>query len=68
MCRQATRPWITEQAVYQCTRADPSVAIYSKVSLQASNDRINRIRRGVVIGAVSTAQDPTHALTSLELL
>lgn len=47
---------------------NPAVAMYSKVSLQASNDRINRIRRGVIMDAVLIAKDPTQALKSLDLI
>ncbi len=39
-----------------------AAAIYSKASLQASNDRINRLRRGVIFEAVVSGSDPDDAL------
>lgn len=48
---------------------DRSIAVrtYAKSSIQASNDRLNRIRRGVVIGAILRNQDPDAALIELGL-
>jgi hypothetical protein len=40
----------------------PAVSVYAKASLQASNDRINRVRRGVVFEAVMQGVDPVQAL------
>jgi len=47
---------------------EPYVAIYLKASLQASNDRINRVRRGVIFEAVMLGSDPNQALASQGLL
>lgn len=44
------------------------VALYMKASLQASNDRINRIRRGVIFEAVMMGHDPNQALATQGLL
>lgn len=38
------------------------VSVYAKASLQASNDRINRIRRGAVFNAILLDADPEEAL------
>jgi uncharacterized short protein YbdD (DUF466 family) len=38
-----------------------AVSTYYKAALQASNDRINRIRRGVVVAALLRRQDPDVA-------
>ena len=45
-----------------------SANIYAKASLQASNDRINRVRRGVIFEAVMTGTDPNQALSTQGLL
>lgn len=46
----------------------PAIGTYAKASLQASNDRINRIRRGIVIDAVLRAYDPNQALLEQGLI
>jgi len=43
---------------------EPAIGIYAKASIQASNDRLNRTRRGVIIEAVLAGNDPNQALTS----
>ena len=45
-----------------------ATAIYGKASLQASNDRINRVRRGVIFEAVMLGTDPDQALRAQGLL
>ena len=45
-----------------------AVGIYVKASLQASNDRINRVRRGVIFEAVMLGGDPDKALQAQNLL
>ena len=50
------------------TWKSPAVGIYAKASLQASNDRINRIRRGVIFEAVMLGVDPDEALRDQALL
>ena len=45
-----------------------AVGIYAKASLQASNDRINRVRRGVIFEAVMLGTDPDQALQAQGLL
>ncbi len=47
---------------------NPAVALYAKAAIQASNDRLNRVRRGVIIGAVLKGEDPTDALVTQKLL
>lgn len=47
---------------------EPAIGIYAKASLQASNDRLNRIRRGVVFEAVLAGTDPNKALSAQGLL
>ena len=47
---------------------DPAISIYAKAALQASNDRLNRVRRGVIIEAVLDARDPTQALVAQGVL
>lgn len=47
---------------------DPAISMYAKASIQASNDRLNRIRRGVVIEAVLMDSDPVQALAVQGLL
>lgn len=47
---------------------EPAVSIYGKASIQASNDRLNRIRRGVVIEAILAGTDPEKALVAQGLL
>jgi hypothetical protein len=47
---------------------DPATSIYAKASLQASNDRINRIRRGIVFEAVLLGADANQALHGNGLL
>jgi len=44
------------------TSMDIAVGIYAKAALQASNDRVNRVRRGVIIEAVLAGVDPLQAL------
>jgi hypothetical protein len=41
---------------------NPAVAIYTKAAIQASNDRINRVRRGVIIENVLLGIDPLQGL------
>jgi len=41
-----------------------ATSVYAKASLQASNDRINRVRRGVIFAAVILGDDPNQALGS----
>jgi len=41
---------------------DVAVGVYAKAALQASNDRVNRVRRGVIIEAVIAGADPVQAL------
>jgi hypothetical protein len=48
--------------------ANSAIAMYAKASIQASNDRLNRIRRGVVIGAVLSGSDASDALRDQGLL
>lgn len=38
--------------------------IYYKAALQASNDRVNRVRRGVIIAALLRGEDPKSAVAS----
>lgn len=40
------------------TSEDYAVATYAKAALQASNDRINRIRRGVILENILIGEDP----------
>ncbi len=47
---------------------DPAISVYAKSAIQASNDRLNRIRRGVVVEAVITGCDPVLALQGQGLL
>lgn len=42
--------------------ADRAVSVYAKAAIQASNDKINRIRRGVIFEAVLFSRDPDKAL------
>lgn len=44
------------------------VGIYAKAALQASNDRINRVRRGVITEAVISGADPLQALKDEHLV
>lgn len=44
------------------------VGIYAKAAIQASNDRINRIRRGVIVEAILEEHDPIQALQNEELI
>lgn len=44
------------------TSGDFAVGTYAKAALQASNDRINRIRRGIILESVLTGDDPLRAL------
>lgn len=44
------------------TSGNVAVAVYSKAALQASNDRINRVRRGVIIESVLAGSDPLQGL------
>lgn len=48
--------------------SDPVIGIYAKASIQASNDRINRVRRGVVIEAILYGTDPRELLAVNGLL
>lgn len=48
--------------------SNPAVAMYTKASLQASNDRINRVRRGVIFEAILSGGDPVRALNDQRLL
>jgi hypothetical protein len=45
-----------------------AVATYSKAALQASNDRINRIRRGVIVENVIIGSDPLQGLRDERLV
>lgn len=47
---------------------EPAIGIYAKASIQASNDRLNRTRRGVVIEAVLAESDPNQALAAQGLV
>ncbi len=44
-----------------------AVQVYAKASIQASNDRLNRARRGAVIHSVLLGQDASAALQALGL-
>lgn len=46
------------------TSQNVSVSIYAKAAIQASNDRINRVRRGIIIEAVLSGTDPLVGLRS----
>lgn len=50
------------------TSAIQPVAIYSKAAIQASNDRINRIRRGIIVECVIAGDDPLVGLQNERLL
>lgn len=41
---------------------DKAVAVYAKSAIQASNDRINRIRRGLILSCIMTDDDPLPLL------
>jgi len=43
---------------------DSAVSTYARASLQASNDRLNRTRRGVIFEAVLVGSDPNDALVT----
>lgn len=45
---------------------DQAVSLYAKAALQASNDRRNRIRRGVVFEATLMGNDPIEALSAFD--
>lgn len=45
-----------------------AAGIYAKAAIQASNDRINRVRRGIVFEAVLIGADPNNALAAQGLL
>lgn len=47
---------------------NPAISMYAKAAIQASNDRLNRIRRGVVMEAVLMDSDPRLALEQQGLL
>lgn len=47
---------------------DAGISLYAKAAIQASNDRVNRIRRGVVVDAVLRGIDPKAALAGQVLL
>jgi hypothetical protein len=47
---------------------DLAVSIYAKSSIQASNDRLNRIRRGAIIESIIFGRDPFEALVSNQLI
>ncbi|WP_082522562.1 DUF262 domain-containing protein [Acidovorax sp. Root402] len=44
------------------TSQNAPVGIYAKAAIQASNDRINRLRRGLIIEAVLADADPLEAM------
>lgn len=46
------------------TSQNVSVGTYAKAAIQASNDRINRVRRGIIIEAVLSGTDPLDSLRS----
>lgn len=48
--------------------ADLAVSTYAKASVQASNDRLNRIRRGAIFEAVLVGSDPGQALAHQDLV
>lgn len=48
--------------------SDSAIGIYAKASIQASNDRINRVRRGIVIEAILYGTDPLELLATNGLL
>lgn len=50
------------------TPRSEAIGIYAKASLQASNDRINRVRRGVIFEAVMLGADPDQSLRAEGLL
>jgi hypothetical protein len=50
------------------TPRSEAIGIYAKASLQASNDRINRVRRGVIFEAVMLGVDPEQSLRAEGLL
>ncbi len=62
------------EGFYQAVNAEgtssrnPAVGIYAKASIQASNDRINRVRKGVIFQAVLQGGDPNEALKGLMML
>ncbi|WP_175916798.1 DUF262 domain-containing protein [Burkholderia sp. BCC1638] len=45
-----------------------AVSLYAKAAIQASNDRLNRVRRGVIIDSVLCGHDPNTALIQQGLL
>lgn len=47
---------------------DLAKGIYAKASIQASNDRLNRTRRGVIFAAVLFGRDPNQALAEKGLI
>ena len=47
---------------------DVAVGVYAKASIQASNDRINRVRRGAIFEAVLLGVEPNQALKAQGLL
>lgn len=47
---------------------DVPVSIYARASIQASNDRLNRIRRGIIFEAVLDGIDPLEALVKEGLI
>ena len=47
---------------------DPAVAVYAKAAIQASNDRINRVRRGIIVESVLVNEDPVVNLRKEKLL
>ena len=47
---------------------EPYISLYAKASIQASNDRLNRLRRGVIVDAILTGCDPTEVLTVNNLI
>jgi hypothetical protein len=50
------------------TSTSVPVSIYAKAAIQASNDRINRVRRGVIVEAVLVKRDPMEALAEEDLI
>ena len=59
---QRLEDFYTEVDDQGMTSANVAVGTYAKAALQASNDRINRIRRGVVVEAVLAGANPLQAL------
>jgi hypothetical protein len=45
-----------------------AISLYAKAALQASNDRLNRVRRGVIVEAVLQGLDANMALVKNNLV